>query len=376
MYKTFDNVPIMPIQQVLGSPFKKSEHKLGPIWPDWDEQSEVRFKRKNKLRDDVPSVDEGQDFTFVKKKLYWCGAIVSHFGHQITDFSTRIVAYKKLKLDGYFAFSVSNQKEYTFADTPPYFKEIMKWFGIPEDRILFVNQPILAKQVVVAPQQEQLPDVGPTEDYLNLLDELIATKGDYHTKSGKIFVSRAGQPKGVIAGEKYIESIFSEYGFEIFKPEEHSLSAQLKKYLTSEVLVFSEGSALHSLQLLGRNLGSIHVLERRPNINLCKNFLLPRAKDVHYHTVGRLICGLKNNKPLGTAGITLSNSHAVKTLFDILLTTKIQISHEELERNIESDVERFVTNESQSPRSKFDGYISSLKKALSEAGYSGLTNEK
>jgi hypothetical protein len=376
LYKTFNNIPIMPIQQVLGSPFRKSEHKLGPIWPNWNEQSEVRFKRRGKLRDDVPSVSDGQQFTFVEQKLYWCGAIVSHFGHQITDFSTRIASYKNLGLDGYYAFSVSSQKQYTFDDTPAYFKEIIEWFEIPSDRLLFVNQPVLANELIVVPQQEQLPNIGPSDDYLNLLDEFILAKNVSFKKNGKIFVSRAGQPKGVIAGEKYIESIFSDYGFEIFKPEEYSLENQLKKYLTSEIMVFSEGSALHSLQLLGRNLGTVHILERRPNLNMCKQFIKPRAIDVGYHIVGQLLCGLKNNKPLGTAGITVADHNKLQSFLSNVLGQEIIVDKIALDRSIQSDIRRFMENEVKSPRSNFEGYITSLRKTLSDAGFPECINEK
>ena len=52
----FENIPVMPIQQMLGSPFGRSEHKLGPVWPDWDNAGSVRFFRKGKPKDDKPWV--------------------------------------------------------------------------------------------------------------------------------------------------------------------------------------------------------------------------------------------------------------------------------------------------------------------------------
>ena len=375
MFKTFYNIPVMPIQQVLGSPFGRSEHQLGPVWPEWDTQTDIRFKRNNILKDDVPQISDGEIFVYESQPIFWCGPIVDHFGHQIADFITRVMAYRSLGIEGRYAFSAPNNSQYNLNETPNFFKAIIDWLDIKE-HLLLINRPVLAKSLVVVEQQEQLPNIGPSKKYLEELNKLIASKEIPKRRSNNVFVSRSSQAKGLIAGESYIEDVLSAHGYEIFKPENFELRAQLEKYLSSQNLVFSEGSALHTLQLLGSNIGKVHVIRRRPNYDMCKNFILPRAESVEYHALGGLVCGLRNNEPLLECGITIPSVEKLERFLSTLLGKAIQIDIELLNERIKNDLVKYYQGELESARAKIAGYNSSLLKAIKEAGYAEVINNE
>ena len=73
---------------------------------------------------------------------------------------------------------------------------------------------------------------------------------------------------------------FEANGHQVVYPEELPVRAQLALYAAAETVVFTEGSAVHGAQLLGRNLGHVIVVTRRPGRRLGRAFLLPRAERV------------------------------------------------------------------------------------------------
>jgi hypothetical protein len=95
-----------------------------------------------------------------------------------------------------------------------------------------------------------------------------------------LFVSRAGVGEGLV-GEAALEDFFAALGARIYRPEQHPLAEQLATYLSHAQLVFTEGSALHGLQLLGRIPGELTVLARRPG-RFGQAFLAPRVAALHH----------------------------------------------------------------------------------------------
>jgi len=367
----FENIIVMPIQQVLGSPFGNSEHKLGPVWPEWDNAGEVRFHRKGSPKDDKPWLGENTELTYALGNYAWCGPIVNHFGHQIADFSSRIACYRGRNVK--YLFSVRKGSGFTFADLPGFIKEIFCWFKIEPENIHFVEQPTVVQNLTVAPQQEQLPQKGPSENYLNILDGFVrANELDSIKRHGTYYISRAGMIKGMIAGESYIESFLSTKDIKIIKPETLSLWEQLKIYMNAETLIFSEGSALHALQLLGHLDCKIRVLQRRPNFLMAKGLLSPRTAErgeLSYHQIGRVIAGIRaDGEPATDVGITIPQAGKLKEFFEfenIDFNTFDEASFKEV---ISVDVKRFIENEYTTPRSEVPGHMERLKTQLDELG--------
>jgi len=283
----FNSVLITPYTELIDSAQKLSSHRGGPHWPHFPQQLAVRHCRAGHPIDDEPlepsTIPINLSGTFA-----WGGALVNHFGHQIADFSMRLGPTLLEFPTARFIFAVRKGKSVkSYDDLPEFFKGILQWFNISPDRLHVVDRPTVVERLVVAPQAEQLLCAnGPDDQYLDYLDELIRTKRFDHAKNGIVYVSRAGQ-RSRFAGEGYIEQILMSIGVRVVRPENLKLEEQLRQYLSADLLVFSEGSAIHAVQLIGRCLSKVVVLLRRSDIpsktkgnGIWKPVLQKRSKSV------------------------------------------------------------------------------------------------
>lgn len=301
---SFENIIVVPYEYLR----KKWSIKGGPIWPNWHEQIHARHCRDNIPWDDLPENSQ-EKCCHIKEPSAWCGAIDGHFGHQIADHSTRILHVRSFYPNLKLIFSYRKKDNFlTFGKTPTFFRAILDWYNITPDNIEIIHRPTLVHNLMVAPQAEQLWNYGPSSDYLDLMDAHVERRLRRKAKQRGIFVSRAGI-KIHFAGEAYIESLFSQVGIRVIRPEEISLEEQLAEYEASEKLIFTEGSALHGLQLLGRCIDHIDVLVRRDGRRIIENLLKVRAKSVSYIKVSKgMICILNSNGTLDkTHGIPIFN---------------------------------------------------------------------
>lgn len=297
----FDDVPILPYVDLLDVGKKRGgvAHRGGPLWPDWDRQTVARHCRRGKPVDTPPDVLPPTD-TFTEP-VAWAGGIVGHFGHQIADFSARILPTLVTWPDAVLVFAVKPESGMPSWETVPrFFQEIVAWFGLDPQRLRIVSRPTLASRLLVAPQGEQFGalcgDVGPSAEYLDALDALVCRRLGKGDRRGAVYVSRAGQ-RVRFAGETEIEKALSRAGVEVFRPETVPLREQLRRYAGAERLIFAEGSAVHGLQLLGRGLGDVTVLSRRPGSTIARASILARARSVDH-----LDCDVRSIVLLGPSG--------------------------------------------------------------------------
>jgi hypothetical protein len=290
---TFSNVTVVPFDGLLQSLHGGHDHKGGPIWPDWDNQIEARFNRNGTPSDTRPD-DVEPAVRISGGDWFWGGPVHSHFGHGIVDYSTRIAESLRQNENAKLVFS--SEKRQLVAgldDAPKWFEQmLLEWFQVPPERIHFVAEPTLFETLHVVPQAEQNSTVGPTEDYLDILDEVTARHFSTEGKQDTVYVSRAGIA-GKFAGEVAFEAAMKAAGVSIFRPETSPLAEQLRVFASAERLIVAEGSALHGMQLLGRSLGDITIINRRRGGRLAKVFLKPRAKSLEYlNMVGGMVYGL------------------------------------------------------------------------------------
>ena len=125
----------------------------------------------------------------------------------------------------------------------------------PGDRVRILAGPVIADDLLVAPQAEQINGPGPSDEYLDALDELTVRRLGQPARHGIVYVSRAGM-QARFAGEGYLEGALARAGVRILRPERMSLRVQLRAYLSAEQLIFAEGSAIHGRNSWGDLLGT------------------------------------------------------------------------------------------------------------------------
>lgn len=313
---------------------------------------------------------EAQPTSTLTGPVAWAGAVTWHFGHQIANFSTRLLPTLAQMPDARFAFSMHANRQFrSIAETPAFFRDILDWYGIAGERVDLIAEPTLVEQLVVAPQAEQSPRPGPEPWYLDLLDSNATSRlGEVH-RSGSLYVSRAGHV-GRFAGEAYLESVMKQAGFHVLRPETLSLELQLRAYAGAESVIFAEGSAMHGPQLLGRALGDVTVLTRRPGMKLAQAALRPRARSLRYvDAVRSLLHGLDTSgNPALSHGLSLLDADHLQAALPIGQAW----DREAFEATVDADVRTWLETEQASPRWEVSGTPELVTARLHEAGLTHL----
>jgi hypothetical protein len=284
----YSDILVVPYTSLFDWSHEEKYHIGGPIWPDWERITGPRFQYNNDEHygpvDVCPTATE-PELMAEGDHFFWIGPIYNHFGHQIRDFSTRILPSLIANPQAVLVYATFDSEEDRLSSTPAFFRGILDWFGVSSERVRIVNRPTLFRRLRVATQPEQggLADFAdpPHPSYISALTRHSHAKLGRVRKRGVTFVSRS-QSRRLLLGEAEIDSWFERSGHRVFHPELHSLHKQLSVYASAATLIFSEGSAIHGVQLLGQNLGHVIVIKRRPERHLGYALLKPRADQVSY----------------------------------------------------------------------------------------------
>jgi capsular polysaccharide biosynthesis protein len=148
--------------------------------------------------------------------------------------------------------------------------QILKLLGIDPRRIQFINEVSLVKKVHIPEQLYGFHLLEHVDErmlkFLSAAQRRIENRLSSEAASAEnLYVSRSKwlPEKGLIAGEREFEQFLAQNGWTVFYPEDHSFSAQLKRYCSARRIIFSEGSAYHSLILLPKIAANIAILFRR-----------------------------------------------------------------------------------------------------------------
>jgi hypothetical protein len=301
---SFRDVVVTPYTDLIG---KSTYHRGGPRWPDWEDQTAARQCRLGKPDDTEPL--EAEPTARLEGPIAWGGAIAYLFGHQIADFSTRLLPTLDAIPDARFAYSMRENfadRYRTWEGTPAYFRDLLGWYGIGPDRVDLIAEPTLVERLAVAPQAEQYHGPGPEPWYLDLLDAHVAGRLGNVEQNGSLYVSRAGQ-RPRFAGESYLESVFAAIGFKVLRPETVPIEEQVRAYFSVEEIVFAGGSAIHGVQLIGHGLGNVTVLSRRQGTRHAEVPLTARARSLRYvDAVRGVVHGLNiHGFPADSRGLTI-----------------------------------------------------------------------
>jgi hypothetical protein len=339
---SFRDVVVTPYTDLLSSPFGGHEHRGGPAWPDWPSQTTARHCRRGRPVDVPP--EPATPVATIDDPIAWGGPIVRHFGHQIGDFSMRILPTLRAAPGMPMAFASHPIYSITSDTAPSYFWAILEWFGLPRGDALFVSEPTLVPRLVVLPQAEQLAGPGPDAGTLDMLDELVERRLDTVARTGAVYVSRASQVAR-FAAEEHLERVLTAAGVAVIRPEAIPLVDQLRIYASADMVIFAEGSALHATQLLGRSLGDVVVINRRPMISVLRPSLEPRARSLTYvDAVQGLIHPLRpSGDPAKEHGVTLLDpERLLDALADIVPSLRLHLDPDAYQRAQGEDVLRWL----------------------------------
>lgn len=193
--------------------------------------------------------------------VYAGGSGSLHFGHFLTETLSRLwwfVANRGSSLRVVF-----NTQGFT---VDHHLMQFIRMLGIPDDQVLFLDQPTQFESVIIPDQAFFLGSGDYHLDAMRLIFDTIrdsvspgTTKKLYLTRTG--FQGRAGRLQEI--NERLFEDFYREQGFEIVAPETLSLPEQISLVAGASQLATTSGTLSH-LVLFSPNDVAQDILLRNP----------------------------------------------------------------------------------------------------------------
>jgi hypothetical protein len=220
--------------------------------------------------DDVPLQNEKLSGTYV-----YGGFMHPHFGHMISEFMHRLWLLEKPE----------------FQDTRPVFIDMSNRAGekllrnalslmrLPEP--LIVDTPMeIARLVVGEPGRVLRGTTMPGyNDFLERRLGYLRGSGKRHPPRLAVLRGHLGKPRCL--GEQWLERELVREGYFAFRPEEYTLREQIEHYLDAKKIIFSEGSAIHLIDILPILNADVVVLNRRTPGLLAQTTLAGKCASLH-----------------------------------------------------------------------------------------------
>lgn len=198
----------------------------------------------------------------------WGGVLWAHFGHFLVESTSRLWALAELD-----RLKDGPVEGVLFIPKRPAVGEEVR--GFQREFLSLLQKDLPIRVVAGSPAQVEnllVPGQGfglgaiteGTEKYRSAIHKRfaldIAVEGPE-----KIYISRSrlGLGKGGLLGEEQLEELLAAEGYEIFHPQEHSLSTQLARYKAARQVIAADGSALHLYAMVGRPDQQVAMVLRR-----------------------------------------------------------------------------------------------------------------
>lgn len=361
----YRDIRIVPFSDIMDNPSGGCFFRGGPVWPDWENTTWPRYNNAG-FPSDIEPMTSAQDYDAMLTEGVWLGPIFPHFGHAIADAAPRFLASLRAQPKGPFLLGAKSSEP--SGQPGPVYRGILDWFGVPEKRVRVITKPTHVKTLWVAPQAEQRSKVGPSDDYLLGLKQHQERRLPIDGARGRrIFVSRSRLP-AKFAGESYLDEFFQAQGFEVLHPERLSIPDQLSAYLTSREIVFSEGSAMHGLQLLGRIHANVSVINRRSGSRLANHLIEPRVRSLRYYDADVInVHGCRlDGQPAPETGISFLSPGRIEQLVRELTgpSALIPFDYNEYRVRCAEDLKEWLRHERNLPRFKHENYRTALRSSM------------
>jgi len=204
------------------------------------------------------------------------GTFFNHFGHFMAESLHRLWAWHESKgCYDYIAIVPQVDKPHVKPSADGllgFQRQALEYLGIPLDKLRLIKSPVVAEHLTVPAQASILGQRrARAKGYTAFMAEREAQffaryQPTTATPPERIYVSRSPYlSRGSYAGERYVEQMLAEDGYYILRPEAMPLAEQLHYYRQAKQIVFAEGSAIHTTELLGTFEAEVAVILRRRN---------------------------------------------------------------------------------------------------------------
>ena len=270
-WRWLQDVPIAPIEELLQRHAGGSVWRGGPQTPLQQPCTALdQFRGDEQVSHPARRMEDWQSWPLLEPTVAWCGPLCHHYGHQLTDFGSRVLL-ASLHPRATALLFLHPQPGLQVHDLPTWQQAWIRYLNPAEKPVLIHPGGVRAQRLLALPQQQRLGR-PPTLALLKALswrsralngptdDQLLVLSRQQHCGA-----TPAGALKGSIAGAAAFEALLASRGARVLAPETLPLEEQLQVLHRARRIVIPEGSAMHTLELLGHDRSKqVVVLARRP----------------------------------------------------------------------------------------------------------------
>lgn len=219
----------------------------------------------------------------------WGGQLYWHFGHFLTESASRLWAFDAARLD--IEGIIFLPKRFgTGLELLDWQQEYLSLAGITTD-VHVASTPTVVERLLVPEQGFGTGELATgTETYRRFITKRFAANIAPDGPE-RLYLSRSrfGPRKGGILGETTLEAHLSAEGYEVFHPQEHSLTEQIARMKAAKRIVGPDGSAFHLAGLVARQDVRAAMIMRRnamTAVHLLRQF--EGLRDARLHAINAI----------------------------------------------------------------------------------------
>lgn len=324
-------------------------------------------------------------------EYYYGGSLFKGFGHFIAESIHRLAPFESLKnrksMKGVIFQPQRSRlkKQDSTPLLPEHLYEILRYLGVEKKQVILQKKPYRVESLWVSPQESYFRSrdcISETyRDFLSRCESRAGIAADTKLPD-RLYISRTSfLLRGSFAGEKYIEGLLSRDGYTIFQPEKYDLFTQLKYYKSAKEIIFSEGAALHVLELLGEIPGRVTVIQRRQSSNKMFGPLLDaRCSEVsffsHTHSLQSLFVAQGQTTAAAGSALAVLDQAKFAAYINDKLTQEV-FDNDAFARQVAIDILKYYqTYEQAIMQSKAsNNLLKGYKSSVARLNKSGLVND-
>lgn len=264
--------------------------KVGGVYDANDKLIETSIDYNYLNQDAEPSlkwnIEEESDAFVV-----YMGCVDDNWGFLFVECINRLWAILEHPQQYKIAFCGGDEKNGTFGQHSKRFLELCSWLGINSNQFIHINKVTRFKQVIVPDRSFfhiEVPTYGKQTPlkYMEFINQEMLGKPCYYwtaeytaicktisrncvmdlPKYEKIYFSRTRLKQNKEIGEKPIESIFRQNGYQILYPEQLSISEQIWYIKNCRVFASIEGTLAHNVIFASNKLEKQIILRKQSEI--------------------------------------------------------------------------------------------------------------
>lgn len=229
------------------------------------------------------------DFKTVDYPVLYLGFLSGHYGHFLLESLSRCWVLLENWRDYGGKVLFHRDKDHSgLDDLPIWARDLLDCMDLAESDFVCSDEPLLLKNVTVPDPMFKIRSMA-HEGLANFFSYFrkMLMPGNCEKSTRPLYLSRTrlGTGQRKIAGEKYLENLLENSGFEIFHPQEKSIKDQIIKFNQHDTIVGFQGSAFHNILFADKPKKNIIFTRANPNANFVLCDQLNQANSTYINAV-------------------------------------------------------------------------------------------